>query len=393
MACPVYWPDERPCGGNGFCVNGTCVCEDGWASRGDFAEVGENCDLHEVALSYGYKVLAMVSAILFVYGARFTQLVYRKYKMTGTMKRQLSCGVLATVQGLTCMVGAGLKSSDPAKYAIGHDVIYTALFCSWASSFWISASLMTFVYISFYSDSRMTNDKSIIKAVATAKKVYSTIFVCIAIACYSPLLFTVFPKVRLHVWAKFHYLGVVACMLLMAFGLALPLLSAFVKHLEKATSQEKQFHFNSKVQVGSQPTRSSAGSMAGKVFSQVKSAVGNTKNDSMEKKMKITKALKTEVRNQIISNTFTSLLFSMWPYLVRKTSFQLCVAWIGATIIHIIILRLFRPRKESTKRRKKSGSAVSVGRRTTIRSSRSSVGPGDSKVQPISESAASETNT
>jgi len=66
-SCPLFWPGSTPCSGNGECVDGLCICDPGYTSRGDFiSPLGLDCDINIVAVRVLWAMMGISYAITLV---------------------------------------------------------------------------------------------------------------------------------------------------------------------------------------------------------------------------------------------------------------------------------------------------------------------------------------
>lgn len=119
-------PGGENCSDNGLCVDKTCVCDSSWSATGDFALESFDCDIHipTIRALWGLVLVAYVASFILCSYYIFFGMIVLKRELNGAMKCCFFCG-LASV----CFIAlACRKLSATPLPAIGEDVSVTALF-------------------------------------------------------------------------------------------------------------------------------------------------------------------------------------------------------------------------------------------------------------------------
>ena len=138
-------PQTDICSGHGICDNHTlptCICTEGWTSRGDFRyEEGLDCDVYYAAIRglYSISLIGMIVALIFCVSNLRTLVLARE----GNKNR--SSGPILIHQLIFCgtifhIIFDILKVVDPVYYCIGLEPIST----------WIIMIAFLFIFICIY---------------------------------------------------------------------------------------------------------------------------------------------------------------------------------------------------------------------------------------------------
>jgi hypothetical protein len=154
---------------------------------------------------------------------------------------------------------------------------------------------------------------------------------------------TYFSQENAPIFIAIHYLGICSAILVVIFFGLLPLVGFLISDLNGQLIKMR-------------------------AESAASSATENEKNKQLQAKMETmyNKVVwfKGECLRQAVSNSVTSLLFGLWPFLTHKAGYQLALAWSGAAVLLHLMMGIFPVKyNEQAKRRH---SVTSTKRRAPV---------------------------
>lgn len=355
--CEALWPDSTPCD-HGICVVGSCVCEEGWLSTGDFNPVaGENCDIHEVVIRVLYAVQSVVALTALARALRGLYILIHNARVGKMQKRNLKIYGFAAASSLGILTSALLRVSDPQTHAVGVSAACTLLFTFGISSFWLLVPMVAQNYLEYTAKSARMASTSAKEKIN--KLVTQGTLVCKYVGPYTLIpnlacaMIFFFPE-SAKTFVVIHYVGILSAILVtIAFGV-LPLLGYLVKDLKAQLDKMRE-------------TDALAASSVRASVSSRGSVSGPSKSlENMQKMEKVYKKIdwfKGECVRQALSNAATSFIFAFWPFLTHKATYQLAVAWSGACLLLHLMMGIFPVKfNEAVKGRLSAKSSFSSSR-------------------------------
>jgi hypothetical protein len=318
-SCEALWP-ARECS-FGSCVNGTCECDAGWLSVGDFAPTaGLDCGINQTFIQVLFGLVAFAHLIVLVRAAPNTLNVLRN---CGHNKPSVAIIYASLNISSLCFVICGcLKVSDPERSSIGAGALYTVIWCVGMSWFFTAVPKYVMLQIAYLrtsaktaAESRRVRINELVKR--ASKAVEYGVTPGAILACNAPLLILADPG-RVNVFAALHYIGILPVILSLYFVAVRPSIDWMLDDFA-----------------------ASDGSPA-----------------VLKAKKKLL-WLKDEGFRQCISNIVTASIMGLWPFFTAKATYQLGVVWLAASVLSHIVITVLTVTLHSASGRRSSASAVS----------------------------------
>ncbi len=150
LGCETTWPLQEACG-FGSCVEGGCVCDEGWGSAEDFAAVpGRLCAQPVLVMRVVYGVLASL-ALAALARAVYHMVQVERALLSGIPHQPLIVRLhrLASF-GLGCTLALWLcKCYDPRRFVIGGELVCTVTWWVAIASLHLAMLTLYEVYLGF----------------------------------------------------------------------------------------------------------------------------------------------------------------------------------------------------------------------------------------------------
>jgi hypothetical protein len=325
--CPLLWPLTTPCSGHGTCLTittinsssssslnvGDCECFEGYISLGDFAtQPGADCDLNILAIRVLYGITILPSLISLILSVRY--LMLKREAMNESSSKKLkwsdlinSIPVLAIIANI-CLIGmASIKIYNP-ELGVGTSLVVTILFSIMFQAFWIIQ--LGYLYLSL----QMTAIQARIKSAAfqtrlelqleRLQKFLIFVFIVSFIWGLAPLIMLFVPS-SVNIVGPIHYIGGSFNIAVLSF-MALPrTLFPIRNDIREAIKDDGLAESSAR-------------------------AAARERMEIIERKLTFLFRL---IQRNAVPQTIVACVFALWPYLLRKASYQLPVTWITATIV------------------------------------------------------------
>ena len=332
-SCEPLWP-AHVCS-FGSCVNGTCECDAGWLSVGDFAPTaGLDCGIHQTFIEVLFGLVALAHLTVLVRAAPNTLNVLRNY---GRNKPSVALIYASLNISSLCFISCGcLKVSDAERNSIGAGALYTVIWCVGMSWFFTAVPNYVMLQIAYLRTSAKTAAESrrvrINELVNRASKTTAYVVTPGAIlACNAPLLILADPG-RVNVFAALHYIGILPVILSLYFVVVRPSIDWMLDDFAASDG-----------------------------------------NPAVLKAKKKLLWLKEEGFRQCLSNIVTASMMGLWPFFTSKATYQLGVVWLAASVLSHIVVTVLTVKLHSASGKRNSASAVSSATpNTSVKSSPSS---------------------
>lgn len=132
--CRPSWPASSVCG-SGHCVEGTCVCSQGYQREG-FLIITDSCVLNTetiVVFAVVQAIACTFSTVVGLFYLALTKWAYTKSEWDDPgQQRILIIRLLFSFSTCGMAVGSMLTVKDPQVFLAGHDLIFSFL---WAMSY------------------------------------------------------------------------------------------------------------------------------------------------------------------------------------------------------------------------------------------------------------------
>ncbi len=118
--CLEYFPDQPwsfgdniagPCSGNGECINGTCVCFEGWTGLSDFINAeGYDCQINILGYKITWAILLAIQVYAIVKSYPYLKSRYQTYKelAEGKRKKGEKYGLTQNIGALSMVIWYGI---------------------------------------------------------------------------------------------------------------------------------------------------------------------------------------------------------------------------------------------------------------------------------------------
>jgi hypothetical protein len=318
-SCEPLWP-AHVCS-FGSCVNGTCECDAGWLSVGDFAPTaGLDCGIHQTFIQVLFGLLAFAHLTVLVRAAPNTLNVLRNYGRNRPTVALIYASL--NISSLCFIICGCLKVSDPERNSIGAGALYTVIWCVGMSWFFIAVPNYVMLQIAYLrtaaktaAESRRVRINALVNRVS--KMIAYVVTPGAVLACNAPILILADPG-RVAVFAALHYIGILPVIMALYFVAVRPSIEWMLDDFA-----------------------ASDGSPA-----------------VLKAKKKLL-WLNEEGFRQVISNIVTASMMGLWPFFTSKATYQLGVVWLGASVLGHIVVTMITVKPPSGSGKRSSTSAVS----------------------------------
>lgn len=331
-------PGGVDCSGNGNCVNttgsSTCLCDEGWLGIGDFALVSEDCDQFVIAIRALWGLCAALHGILFLAGLYN---VRDSFMFRSTRESRLFIGGV-TASALCISTTGILKVVDFETFVIGKDPLVTVIFSFGTLFFWSACIIFVKTLSEFYTRKMQMLYTSERKTIAFPLRF---VFVCNVLGCLSPIGCLAAPDVCT-LFGLSHYF-------LLAF-----LIIALGGYWNRYFSES---FLQALMEVDNFAKKDGGG------------ARGQGTNTDLGRLIGWVQFVKNQTTQLAIGNFLIAVIMA-WPFMLRKASYQLAIAWISAPGLGFggisVLNDSIRKRKAgSSKNSSKSGSIERLDSYTT----------------------------
>lgn len=297
---PYLAPGGQRCGA-GDCVNPInetefCSCFEGFAATGDFHFEPLDCDQHLPSLRGLWSLTAIANFIAFLIGISYT-IPYLKAKRKQKNVTPIFLGYTLSA-ALLCTIGV-FKSIDPSERLVGKDEMLTVFFCISGWTWWTCGFAFTRIFARFYY----------LQAQSYGAKLnfiyimpFRTLILLNSIAFVAPFV-CLFDQRNAVVYQIIHY--ATCAVMIIVSGVH------FMRFFARKLIESLDFALR---QVDNALTKS-------------------TENKDSMKKLRDTMKFYQNLNIQnVVFNTILALGVCFWPFLTRKASYALAVAWMSSGI-------------------------------------------------------------
>ncbi len=330
--CQLLWPQQQVCSGNGDCllVEGEtvprCFCYDGYTSIGDFAvDVNVDCDINITAIIVLNCIPLSISIILIIICLHY---YISRYLCSGNNTEKVNfIPFCAIISGFTTMGYSVSRIMYPANSGVGATTASTvflglAYFITW---------LCQGLFVLFFSNmlivqAKMNGEDFRRKALIKLQFLKRSVFMIVGgnLIWAFMLLLPLYHQNTVNIAAGFHYVGA-------AFNMALIGYYVFPTSLKPLRDDIRKVLKEKNVNINEVKKR----------LKEIKDM--NLKEPSSEQitltqllamstaESNLTKTIKF-LSDQVVQQFFVAAMFGLWPFFIRKTSYQLPVTYIGGQV-------------------------------------------------------------
>mmetsp|Transcript_13168 Transcript_13168/g.16402 ORF Transcript_13168/g.16402 Transcript_13168/m.16402 type:complete len:371 (-) Transcript_13168:575-1687(-) len=299
---PILAPGGNGCSGNGVCLEprGVCFCETGiWSSVGDFTLEPQDCDIHikTVRVLWGTVILVHgLCALLCCYYLCIMFIV-----LGGKFRKSTPIYAFFILLANVMFVSVGtLKVTRDQLPIVGVDEALTVMFSIGAGTYWFCALyfLDRFARLFAYRAEQMGGTRKPMRVPRVLSIASITVFF------FSPMI-CLADKANCSIYGRIHYLSILPLMVAVSIIWNYGFIKNLVNDIESLITQ----------------------------FENVMPA------ETMEEKgydslLSNLKFFHKQARDQGTTNIILALLM-MWPFMLRKASYQLPIAWASGGLIAI----------------------------------------------------------